>query len=317
MNDLVLVSNAVDVSDVPSTITILPFGMVDSQKGNFIVDEESFNLMYKAFKDRNLDIVIDYEHQTLNDQQAPAGGWIKDLSVGKDGILAKVEWTSRAKDYLKNKEYRYLSPVIMTRKKDGKAVLLHSVALTNTPAINGMKPIINSMKSTDMINSHESEPTDSDESSKSKGDSDSDTTSPADEFLNQLKELLSLPEDTSLDDLFKNIIAIIKSQNDASKELSTLKYDLKKQEIEETIMSALKQGKISMAMRPAAETMAYNDLEAFKNYIKVSPQVVPMGRIQYATNEQIEQIHGRNDYYNSDAARLLRVNKEDYKKYSE
>ena len=57
-----------------------------------------------------------------------------------------MEWTKKARNYLKNREYRYLSPVVLVRKKDHKASQLHSVALTNTPAINGMMPIVNSLK---------------------------------------------------------------------------------------------------------------------------------------------------------------------------
>lgn len=71
------------------------------------MDDESFELIRKQFKDRKLDLVIDYEHQTLSDVQAPAGGWIKDLYKGEDAIIAKVEWTPKAAEYLKNKEYRY------------------------------------------------------------------------------------------------------------------------------------------------------------------------------------------------------------------
>jgi DNA repair exonuclease SbcCD ATPase subunit len=77
--------------------------------------------------------------------QAPAGGWIKDLIIDGDAIAAKVEWTPTAKEYLEKKEYRYLSPVVLVRKSDNKAVALHSAALTNTPAIDGMFPIVNSI----------------------------------------------------------------------------------------------------------------------------------------------------------------------------
>ena len=59
-------------------------------------------------------------------------------------IKAVVEWTPRGARYLENKEYRYLSPVVNVRKADNKAVGLHSLALTNTPAIEGMNPIVNS-----------------------------------------------------------------------------------------------------------------------------------------------------------------------------
>ncbi|EJW16248.1 Mu-like prophage I protein [Paenibacillus alvei DSM 29] len=130
---------------IPTVIKLLPKGLVKSQKGNFIVDEESFQAIKETFQRRALDIVIDYEHQTLEDIQAPAGGWIKELSLQDDAIVGKVEWTPKAEEYLKNKEYRYLSPVVLVRKSDQKAVVLHSVALTNTPAIDGMYPIINSL----------------------------------------------------------------------------------------------------------------------------------------------------------------------------
>ena len=139
------VGQGVELSGVPTEIKILPLGMVHSQKGDFNVDDESFELIRKQFKDRKLDLVIDYEHQTLSDVQAPAGGWIKDLYKGEDAIIAKVEWTPKAAEYLKNKEYRYLSPVVLVRKRDQKATAIHSVALTNTPAIDGMFALVNSI----------------------------------------------------------------------------------------------------------------------------------------------------------------------------
>jgi phage I-like protein len=100
----------VDVEGVPEEIKILPLGHVHSQKGDFEVDDESVELIRKQFKSRKLDLVIDYEHQTLKDVQAPAGGWIEDIYKGEDAVVAKVKWTDKAKEYLRNREYRYLSP---------------------------------------------------------------------------------------------------------------------------------------------------------------------------------------------------------------
>ena len=101
--------------EAPEYIRVLPLGYVSSEKGDFIVDAESFDMMKTYMEHRAIDIVIDYEHQTLRDMQAPAGGWIKNLFLKNDGIFAKVEWTQKAKEYLKNKEYRYLSPVVLVR----------------------------------------------------------------------------------------------------------------------------------------------------------------------------------------------------------
>lgn len=115
-----------------------------SQKGEFDVDEESLAAMKEQIAQRGVDLVVDYEHQTLTGERAPAAGWVKELFAEDGHIKARVEWTIPAKQYLENKEYRYLSPVITVRKSDNKATGLHSLALTNTPAIAGMTPIVNS-----------------------------------------------------------------------------------------------------------------------------------------------------------------------------
>ncbi len=138
-------SSISELREAPEYIKVLPLGHVSSEKGDFVVDDESFRTMKEHMQRRKIDIVIDYEHQTLHDVQAPAGGWIKELVLKSDGVYARVEWTEQAKRYLKNREYRYLSPVVMVRDKDRKVSQLHSAALTNTPAINGMTPIVNSV----------------------------------------------------------------------------------------------------------------------------------------------------------------------------
>ena len=140
----IMVLTSGDLGECPDKIKILPVGRINSEKGDFVVDEESYNAMKTEMQRRGIDIVIDYEHQTLQDVQAPASGWVKELIYTPEAIIAKVEWTQKAQEYLKNKEYRYLSPVVLTRKEDNKAVALHSLALTNTPAINGMFAIVNS-----------------------------------------------------------------------------------------------------------------------------------------------------------------------------
>lgn len=150
---LKVLSSTAKVTEAPEYVKLFPRGSVSSQKGDFVVDAESFRMMKEHMEQRNIDIVIDYEHQTLGDGRAPAGGWIKELVLKADGIYAKVEWTKRAMGHLLNKEYRYLSPVVLVSRRDQKASMLHSVALTNTPAINGMTPIVNSMSVTDIKSS--------------------------------------------------------------------------------------------------------------------------------------------------------------------
>lgn len=130
-------------------LLVAPDGEVVSKSGNFVIDAEAFEEILKAFNEHGADLPIDYEHQTLGgkysapDGKAPAAGWIKSLSYEKGkGIIASVEWTERAKLMIESGEYGYMSPVVLVRKKDRKAVGLHSVALTNKPAIARLERLV-------------------------------------------------------------------------------------------------------------------------------------------------------------------------------
>ena len=115
--------------------------------GEFELTTADLNQIVFNFNNSDLkEIVVDYEHQTLDGVEAPASGWIKELKVEGDSLLAKIEWTKRAKEQIKNKEYRYLSPVLISNAKDSKSGnsigwYLHSVALTNTPFFTELNPI--------------------------------------------------------------------------------------------------------------------------------------------------------------------------------
>lgn len=106
----ILKGGGVELTGAPETITVLPLGHVVSSKGEFDVDEGSFQAMKAQIAQRGVDLVVDYEHQTLKGVEAPAAGWVKELKLEDGNIVAVVEWTPRGAEYLKNKEYRYLSP---------------------------------------------------------------------------------------------------------------------------------------------------------------------------------------------------------------
>lgn len=99
--------------------------------------------LISAWQTRATPLVIDYEHQTQNAEDngkpAPAAGWITQLDwqEGK-GLFADVEWTERARAYIRAKEYRYISPVFAFDTSTGAVSVLHCAALTNYPALDGM-----------------------------------------------------------------------------------------------------------------------------------------------------------------------------------
>lgn len=145
-----LVCDLVEAPRGPGEVLLVPWGQVDSKSGMFIVNEESCRAAEEAFAAHGNDIVIDYEHASL--QRAamgtgltPAAGWIRQLrGVPNEGIYAEVEWTADAARMINNKQYRYMSPVVLMRPSDNIVVQIESAALTHRPAIPHMAPIVNS-----------------------------------------------------------------------------------------------------------------------------------------------------------------------------
>ena len=133
-----------DISGAPAEFQLLPAGEIAiNGEPPVFLDDLAAKSVIDAFEGRGNDMVIDYEHQTLKDVQAPAAGWIKRLVFkGQEGLWAGVEWTEKAKSYLTSREYRYFSPVFLITKGDRKVVRIEHVALTNYPRLNQLKPIM-------------------------------------------------------------------------------------------------------------------------------------------------------------------------------
>jgi len=114
--------------------------------GAFRIDSADLEKMKLNFDARKIDLVIDYEHQTLMGCEAPAAGWIKEMHIRDGKLYGMASWTAKAKEYIKNGEYRYLSPVFnfgAIDKKTGAWIgcEIESVALTNTPFLDELEEI--------------------------------------------------------------------------------------------------------------------------------------------------------------------------------
>lgn len=344
-NVIICSADRVEVSGVPEEIKILPMGYVHSQKGDFMVDDQSFELMQKQFKGRGLDLVIDYEHQTLADVQAPAAGWIKELKKGPDAIIAKVEWTERGAEYLKNKEYRYLSPVVLVGKKDKKARVLHSAALTNTPAIDGMFPVINAVNIDDLDDIEGGITMDLKELAKllglpedateeevkkaaavaAKAKKDAEEKEGAQKEQEPGKDagsqeavvpvanstvlsLLGLDETAKTEDVAASIMALKAGDVNVQTELLALKERLEKQEAEELVVKALKSGKITAAQKEWAEEYALSNKEGFKSFLEKAPVVVPVEKLELKDAPQSVEV-------DPVILKACGISKEDFEKY--
>lgn len=342
---LTLKGGEVDVGGAPEIISILPLGHVVSQKGEFDVDEESFEAMKAQIAQRGVDLVVDYEHQTLTGERAPAAGWVKELKLEGGQIKARVEWTHPAKQYLENKEYRYLSPVITVRKEDGKATGLHSLALTNTPAIEGMTPIVNSehfkggqnnmdiiMELAKLLGLDEDATKEQvaealkacveenkalKEAAEKEPPEDGKKGSQEEAVVanKAVCELLGLKAGAATEDVTAKIMelkgGIVGGVNLAA-ELKALKQREAERDADVAVELALKGGKITPAQKEWAREYALTAPKGFAAFVEKAPQVVPLDEI---AGRELALKSGKPDEATMLVCKQLGIDAEDVKKY--
>lgn len=267
---------------------LMPWGpfMAMDGRGPFLYNEESERAIMAQWAAREgTDIVVDFEHQTLftakNGKPAPASGWIKKMvSVAGRGLFAFVEWTAEAAAMIAAKQYRYISPVFLTSEDDGGTVLeFRHAGLVNDPGLSARNQAI-SMR-LEFAAPQSNQPT---------GDSDMS--------LAQLRGLFALKSDATeqevadrvlalkkrADELETEAIALKANQFDPKKhvkhedlkavndELVALKASIEAKEKGAFIEQALKEGKLTVALKGWAEGQS---LESLKAFVKDAPVVAP------------------------------------------
>lgn len=128
---------------LPEEFLLLKYGKnsytKDGHEGEFFFSQEEADTVIEEFRNRGKDLVIDFEHQSISGTKAPAAGWIKDLRKNTEGLAAIVKyWTKEAEEFILSGQYRYFSPVLYFSGETGKATGIHSVALTNHPALHNI-----------------------------------------------------------------------------------------------------------------------------------------------------------------------------------
>jgi phage I-like protein len=293
-----------DGASPPEWIQLVPAGLVRSSKGDFVADREAMAATIEAFRALGRDLVIDYEHQTLTGEEAPAAGWIVALEARDDGLWARVRWTDRGAGYVARREYRYLSPVVMVRRGDKRMIAIHSVALTNDPAIVGMRPIVNkgSNREADMDGTKlrevlglEADAKDDEmlalvKRLKDQRDGLASALALKDgqdalqvvrdlvEFKRSLLEALALKPMATAAEARGAVLALKNPSGVVSAaEFAALKERLDRREAEDLVQAALKAGKITPAHRDWALGYALKDRAGFEAFIEKAPVVVPQG----------------------------------------
>lgn len=140
--DHVLALNvALDGGVPPEWVELIPAGgTVTGIDGRSWINDQPQGILdhFARYKAHNRELPIDYEHaselKAPNGEQAPAAAWGTELAIREGGsIWARVEWTPKGLEAVANREYRYLSPVLIYEKKTRRIVGIASVGLTNKP----------------------------------------------------------------------------------------------------------------------------------------------------------------------------------------
>lgn len=123
---------------VPEYIELIPAGQtVTGRDGRSWINDNPQGIVAE-FTANKAPIPIDIEHATeikaSNGDPAPAMAWVEEEEVRDGGsIWGKVTWTPKGEEMVKNREYRFISPVLIYEKATGRIVGINSVGLTNKP----------------------------------------------------------------------------------------------------------------------------------------------------------------------------------------
>jgi len=156
LNSIAAMSFAIDANGVSNEAHLLPAGEFAPTDGRalpvkaFRLDAGIASNVIAMMRARKNDTLIDYEHQSLfareNGKPVIAAGWFHEMEFRPDGPQAglwaiNIGWTETAKRHIKAKEYRYISAVFEFDKVTGAVVDVWSIALTNTPALDGLQSL--------------------------------------------------------------------------------------------------------------------------------------------------------------------------------
>lgn len=119
----------------------------DVPGGHWQLDKTIATTLINRAKALGQDILIDYDHQTLNvektGKEAPAAGWYNGDEIEwreGEGLFIKPRWTERAAALVAANEYRFLSAVF-PYDAQGRPLELRMTAITNDPGVVGMQAL--------------------------------------------------------------------------------------------------------------------------------------------------------------------------------
>jgi len=274
----------------PSELRLFKAGENPTEKGTFLLDADGLALILKQFSARGVRAFIDYAHASCFAKQAPnpaeaaknAGSFVLTDRAG-ELWATDIRWTPTAAEYLKNKEYLYVSPVL-AHDGEGRIIQVHGMALTNDPATHDASPLVLS-KRTSLMTAAEKlaqlialarglvtlETVDHKEP-------DGDEVLEARKALEALTaRLAKMTGKKTLEEALTALSAYAESAKSLASELATVRAELantQAAQVATSVQTALESGQISPAQKDWAVEYAARDPQGFGAYLATAPKLV-------------------------------------------
>lgn len=314
--------------------------------GPFSLNAQMLNQIVEHQQAKKIPIVVDYEHASVFSDMAPAAGWLNASEARKsdDGqteLYGQIEWTDKAADYIRAKEYRFLSPTIVFNTRDRKSgemggASLHSVALTNKPFLEELPEVrLNSFRQIFLPNANQNilrslsmNPEQLIALATILGLATTSTFEQIEASVRQLsdgfKSYMSALSQLGLQPGAKEqdvLGAILKLQNPAERvsmaEFQALKNQIAQRDASDLVANAQRAGKVTADgtdLHKWAVECATKSPEMFKSWVNSAPKLVDIALKTPAQNQSSEDPRLSDDEMK--ACKAAGISVEDYIKYN-
>jgi phage I-like protein len=246
----------------PQWIQLLPMGEIKTRDNRqFKVTPTGTKKILASLEAQKTEAVVDFQHATVNPfvGDAPAAGWLEGYDAREDGLWGLARWTEGGMEAKAKRKYRYISPVIGLDPDTREAISLHSASLVNSPAIDGMQPVVNSnaaplLEDQPIVNINQQEIP----------------------MIEQLAASLGIGADVEsfaayVKDIVDGNAKMQASLSEAAGAVIQLRSELAMRDAADATDAAIKDGKIAATQRDWALKYAVTDNEGFNAFLECAP----------------------------------------------
>ena len=194
---------------------------------------ESANKIVENWKkDGEKPILCDVDHSSIETSKTQAAGWVTNIWVDESAkrLMGTLQVSESGAELLNGLEYRYVSPVLLFTEENFP-YYLDSIALTNTPRLQELRPVYNSKDNDDAEKATvENEPEEKPEETNVNIDEQKDFA-----LMEELKKILGLPEEATEEDIKASVAELVEKVKAVAEEEAKAEAERLQEEAEEAV----------------------------------------------------------------------------------